>query len=85
MLTDHEIVAALVHGGMPQREAQRRLRERDANIKKEVLRSKARRDRIASSALQGLLIHSAAVDAKPSDFAQSAVAHADALIEELDK
>lgn len=85
MLTDREIVAALVHNGMPQAQAQRQLKERDKHIRDTALRSKARRDRIAIATLSALLIKSSDADVKPADFAQGAVAQADALIAELDK
>lgn len=85
MLTDRQIVEALVQFGLSRAEAQRELRGRDTAFRETVLRSKARRDRIATAALQGLLIHSAGLDGKPVDYAQGAVAHADALIAELDK
>lgn len=85
MLTDREIVAAMVAHGMPQAQAQRRLKERDAHIRDTALRSKARRDRIAIAAMHALLIKSADAEVKPADFAQGAVAQADALIVELDK
>lgn len=85
MLTDREIVAALVHNGIPPAAAIRQLKERDDLIRRNVLSSKARRDRIATATLHALLIKSADADVKPADFAQGAVAQADALIAELDK
>lgn len=85
MLTDREIVAALVHNGVSQAQAQRQLKERDKHIRDTALRSKARRDRIAIATLSALLIKSSDADVKPADFAQGAVAQADALIAELDK
>lgn len=85
MLTDREIVAALVAHGVPQAQAIRQVKERDEHIRTLALRSKARRDRIAIATLHALLIKSADADVKPADFAQGAVAQADALILELDK
>ena len=85
MLTDREIVAALVTHGMPQTQAIRQLKEREEHIRASALRSKARRDRVAIAAMHALLIKSADADVKPADFAQGAVAQADALIAELDK
>jgi hypothetical protein len=85
MLTDREIVAALVANGVPQTQAIRQLKERDEHIRTNALRSKARRDRIAIATLHALLIKSADAEVKPADFAQGAVAQADALIAELDK
>lgn len=85
MLTDREIVAALVANGVPQAQAIRQVKERDEHIRAGALRSKARRDRIAIATLHALLIKSADADVKPADFAQGAVAQADALIAELDK
>lgn len=85
MLTDREIVAALVANGMNQTQAIRQLKERDEQIRTSALRSKARRDRIAIATLHALLIKSADAEVKPADFAQGAVAQADALIVELDK
>lgn len=85
MLTDREIVAGLVLSGMSTAQAQRQLKERDSHIRDMALRSKARRDRIATATLSALLIKSTDADVKPADFAQGAVAQADALIAELDK
>jgi hypothetical protein len=85
VLTDREIVAALVLTGMNNSQAIRQLKERDEAIRTTALRSKARRDRIAIATLSALLIKSADADVKPADFAQGAVAQADALIQELDK
>ena len=85
MLTDREIVAALVSAGMNQTQAIRQVKERDEHIRAAALRSKTRRDRIAIATLHALLIKSADAEVKPADFAQGAVAQADALITELDK
>jgi hypothetical protein len=85
VLTDREIVDALVSTGMNRLQALSRLKERDAHIRTTALRSKARRDRIAIATLSALLIKSSDADVKPADFAQGAVAQADALIAELDK
>lgn len=85
MLTDREIVAALVASGENQSQAMRRVKDRDEHLRVNALRSKARRDRIATAAMHALLIKSADADVKPADFAQGAVAQADALIAELDK
>jgi hypothetical protein len=85
VLTDREIVAALVASGTNQTQAIRQVKERDDHIRTQTLRSKARRDRIAVATLHALLIKSADADVKPADFAQGAVAQADALIAELDK
>lgn len=85
MLTDREIVAALVAAGVTPTQAIRQLKERDEQIRTSALRSKARRDRIAIATMHALLIKSADADVKPADFAQGAVAQADALIAELDK
>ncbi|KAG2171867.1 hypothetical protein INT44_002512 [Umbelopsis vinacea] len=62
-----------------------KLKARDEAIRASALRSKARRDRIAIATLSALLIKSSDADVKPADFAQGAVAQADALIAELDK
>jgi hypothetical protein len=85
MLTDHEIVTALMSTGTSHMQAMGQLREYTEFIRANAVRSKARRDAMATAALQGLLIQSAGPDGKPVDFAQGAVAHADALIAELDK
>jgi hypothetical protein len=85
MLTDREIVDALVSTGMNRLQALSKLKARDENIRATALRSKARRDRIAIATLSALLIKSSDADVKPADFAQGAVAQADALIAELDK
>jgi hypothetical protein len=85
MLTDREIVDALVSTGMNRLQALSKLKARDEHIRATALRSKARRDRIAIATLSALLIKSSDADVKPADFAQGAVAQADALIAELDK
>lgn len=85
MLTDHEIITGMVLAGMSRTHAARQLKERDEFIRANALRSKARRDRIATATLHALLIRSADAEVKPADFAQGAVAQADALITELDK
>jgi hypothetical protein len=85
VLTDREIVAALVHNGMNQSQAIRQLKERDDAIRRAALSSKARRDRIATAALHALLLKSTDAEVKPADYAQGAAAQADALILELDK
>lgn len=86
MLTDREIVAALVTNGVNQSQAIRQVKERDEQIRIAALRSKARRDRIATAVISALLIKSAPdSEVKPADFAQGAVTQADALIVELDK
>jgi vacuolar-type H+-ATPase subunit F/Vma7 len=86
VLTDREIVAGMVLAGMTQAQAQRQLKERDEHIRLAALRSKARRDRFAIATLHALLVKSAPdSEVKPADFAQGAVAQADALIAELDK
>lgn len=85
MLTDREIVDALVSTGMNRLQALSKLKARDEHIRTTALRSKARRDRIAIATLSALLIKSSDADVKPADFAQGAVAQADALIAELDK
>lgn len=85
MLTDREIVDALVSTGMNRLQALSKLKARDEAIRASALRSKARRDRIAIATLSALLIKSSDADVKPADFAQGAVAQADALIAELDK
>lgn len=85
MLTDREIVDALVSTGMNRLQALSKLKQRDEHIRTTALRSKARRDRIAIATLSALLIKSSDADVKPADFAQGAVAQADALIAELDK
>jgi vacuolar-type H+-ATPase subunit F/Vma7 len=85
VLTDHEIIAGMVLTGMTHAHAVRQLKARDEFIRTNALRSKARRDRIAIATLHALLIKSADAEVKPADFAQGAVAQADALILELDK
>jgi hypothetical protein len=85
MLTDREILDALVSTGMNRLLAFSELAKRDEAIRATALRTKTRRDRIAIATLHALLIKSADAEVKPADFAQGAVAQADALITELDK